>query len=54
MGGSCGVELVVQFLADPTKPLDTSCTANVLPLTFAENPTLAMLVFGTSSLYDNP
>lgn len=49
----CGNRLMLDFLADPTAPLDTSCAQQTLPLDFSGSPGLAGLVFGTPDPYEN-
>ena len=46
----CGMTLLLGFVADPTRPVDTSCGASVTPLQF-ETSTYTMDYFGTSSLW---
>ncbi|MFT3774235.1 MAG: alpha/beta fold hydrolase [Minicystis sp.] len=53
-GTSCGAELVLAFLADPTAPLDTSCKDQILPVKFAGASWLAQKFFGTDDMFDNP
>ncbi len=49
--GNCGMDLIGQFLGDPTVTLDTSCNDDVLPLDF-EHPGETFGP-GSSSAWDN-
>ncbi len=50
--GTCGGELVGAFMTDPTAPVDTSCTEDILPLDF-DHEGLAQGLFGRASLWEN-
>ncbi|WP_437660715.1 alpha/beta hydrolase [Sorangium sp. So ce1182] len=52
MGGSCDMDLMLQFLADPEAPLDTSCTEEVLPLDFSVPPDLSAAYLGTQDAWE--
>ena len=51
-GRDCGRQLFLEFLADPTAPLDAGCAADRLPLDF-EGTTLAAKA-GLPNFFDNP
>lgn len=53
-GTSCGFELFKQFIAAPTSPLDTSCTASVLTHDFAGDAVIAQRYLGTDDLWETP
>lgn len=53
-GKSCGLDLFRQFIAAPTKALDTSCTERVVPHDFPGNPAIAQRFFGTADVWENP
>jgi hypothetical protein len=48
--GTCGMDLIVQFLADPTAALDTSCRTETSHLDFSSAQE-AMWTFGTESMW---
>ena len=49
----CGMQLVLQFLNDPTKKPDDSCTQFVQPINFRGNVNAVNeLVFGVADIYD--
>ncbi|WP_437477877.1 alpha/beta fold hydrolase [Sorangium sp. So ce1014] len=52
MGGSCDLDLLLQFLADPEAPLDTSCTEEVLPLDFSVAPGVSAAYLGTEDAWE--
>lgn len=51
---TCGRELLVQFLADPTATLDTGCLAESLPMQFKMRPQAVQYWFGAADLWDDP
>ncbi len=51
-GQSCSRELFLQFIGQPTEPLDTSCTDDVAALDFEVEAGLSSAIFGTSDAYD--
>ncbi|WP_159397230.1 alpha/beta hydrolase family protein [Sorangium cellulosum] len=51
-GGSCFLELTVQFFTDPGATLDTSCTDEILPLVFDVDPSLSAAYLGTQDAWD--
>ncbi|KYF97532.1 hypothetical protein BE20_38300, partial [Sorangium cellulosum] len=51
-GTSCDLEILLQFIADPEAPLDTSCTERILPLDFSVDPTLSATLLGTDDAWD--
>ncbi|WP_437996073.1 alpha/beta fold hydrolase [Sorangium sp. So ce185] len=51
-GTSCDLEILLQFIADPEAPLDTSCTERILPLDFSVDPTLSATYLGTDDAWD--
>jgi pimeloyl-ACP methyl ester carboxylesterase len=53
-GTSCGTELVLSFVADPTAVLDTSCLDDLAPVTFEGGPELNQLLFGTEDAWGDP
>lgn len=53
-GATCGMKLVLDFLADPLRPLDTSCKDAVFPVRFAGAPWLAERLFGVADMWENP
>ncbi len=48
---SCGMELFVQFIADPRAELDLSCIERSLPLKFTMRPQAVQYWFGTTDLW---
>lgn len=50
-GGSCALELLLQFIADPEAGLDTSCTETIPPLDFRVDPGLSGLFLGTEDAW---
>jgi pimeloyl-ACP methyl ester carboxylesterase len=50
----CGWQVILSFLADPTKPPDTSCIAGMAPLDFGNPPPEWMAVVGIKDLWENP
>lgn len=48
----CGMKLWLDFMADPTAELDTSCVEEVTPINFEGSPQLAQALFGTSSFFE--
>ena len=48
---TCGRILAIEFMKDPTAPLDTSCLQRTLPLGFSVSPGLANFVFGTPDIW---
>ena len=51
--GDCGQELFDAFLDDPTAALDTSCTAERLPLDFENGYGYAPYMYGTADCFEN-
>ncbi len=51
---ACGMVLWKQFLGDPKRALDTSCTGKILDIDFSESNPLAKYYLGTSSLWGIP
>ncbi|WP_437313903.1 alpha/beta fold hydrolase [Sorangium sp. So ce385] len=51
-GTSCDLEILLQFIADPEAPLDTSCTERILPLDFSVDPTVSATLLGTDDAWD--
>lgn len=49
--GDCGMNVIGQFIVDPTKTLDTSCNADVLPLDFEHKG--ESFGTGTKNVWDN-
>jgi pimeloyl-ACP methyl ester carboxylesterase len=50
---TCGVKIMQSFLADPSKPPDTSCIAGMAPLDFGNPPADWLSVVGISDLWEN-
>lgn len=48
---SCGTMTMMHFIEDPTGPLDTSCLADIVPLSFEKNSFTAAL-FGTINAWE--
>jgi pimeloyl-ACP methyl ester carboxylesterase len=53
-GASCGTAMVLSFLDDPLGTPDTSCLADLAPLTFDGTPALNMALFGTEDAWGDP
>jgi len=51
-GGSCALQLYVQFLADPNAPLDISCIADAEDVTFLSEDGASLALFGKSDPWD--
>lgn len=51
-GPGCASQIFSQFIANPSDPLDTSCTEDVVPLDFEVDTTLSGAIFGTNDAYD--
>ncbi|MCP4675597.1 MAG: alpha/beta hydrolase [Deltaproteobacteria bacterium] len=49
----CGASLYLDFLLDPTAPLDLSCIDQAVPPQFEGNVYLSMLIFGTSDYFES-
>lgn len=49
---SCGTLMMMAFLENPTAPLDTSCLANVVPISFDGDAAMTNGLFGTSNAWD--
>lgn len=49
---SCGTRIIMNFLADPKGPLDTSCLATVVPISFDFDAATVNAVYGTSDLWE--
>ncbi len=52
-GPSCGMEILLGFLADPQAAPDTACTAEVIAPDFAGSPGYNQAVFGAADLWEN-
>jgi pimeloyl-ACP methyl ester carboxylesterase len=50
----CGWQVVQSFLADPTRPPDTSCIAGMAPIDFGNPPTEFLRLIGIQDLWENP
>ena len=48
----CGMKLWLDFMADPTAALDTSCVAEVQPINFEGTEPLARALLGTGSFFE--
>jgi len=51
---ACGMIVWKQFLGAPTRTLDTSCAARILPHDFSDNQPPAQSFFGVASLWGAP
>lgn len=51
---SCGWQVLLSFLADPTQPPDTSCIAGMAPLDFGNPPAEFLAAVGIQDLWENP
>lgn len=51
-GTDCGRAIVLQFLADPTKPIDTSCTTRLAPVDFTGDAATNRALFGVTDAWD--
>jgi len=51
---SCGTQMLVGFVKDPRKPIDTSCLSDLEPVRFTESPDVAQKYFGTTDIWENP
>ena len=51
-GRSCGTMIMMTFLEDPRGTPDTSCLADVLPVTFAGDAAVTNALFGTSDPWE--
>jgi len=50
----CGFQIMKSFLTDPGKAPDTSCIADVAPITFSAPPPEWLGVVGIADLWENP
>jgi hypothetical protein len=48
---TCGLDLMAQFVDDPGGGIDGTCVSRSTPIDFSD-PATAMIVFGTSSIWD--
>lgn len=49
---TCGIRMLTPFLRDPTAPIDSSCTDDLIVLDFELSPNYARNTFGTDDLWD--
>ena len=52
-GAWCPLLLFLDFALDPSQPVDDACLADVLPLDFAGDATLALGAFGRDDIWEN-
>lgn len=50
----CGLQMIRGFLADPVAPIDTSCLADLAPVSFTISPEDSTMFFGTPDPWENP
>jgi pimeloyl-ACP methyl ester carboxylesterase len=50
---TCGFDVMMDFLDDPTTEPDTSCLADILPIDFNGRADYVGFVFGTSDMWEN-
>jgi pimeloyl-ACP methyl ester carboxylesterase len=50
---TCGTQMIMSFMADPTAALDTSCLGDLKPVAFTEDPAIVQALFGTSDMWEN-
>ena len=50
----CGMQIIWSFLADPMGTPDTSCLADLAPVTFSFPAETNQLYLGTDDLWENP
>lgn len=50
---NCGLEILVEFLDNPSVEPDTSCLSDVLPIDFEGNIAYTGYLFGTSDMWEN-
>jgi pimeloyl-ACP methyl ester carboxylesterase len=50
---SCGLQMMTGFLADPKAPINTSCVADVAPVSWNEDPAVVQQLFGTADMWEN-
>jgi hypothetical protein len=53
-GDSCGQQVMMSFLADPSRAPDTSCIAGMAPLDFGNPPQQWLDDIGIKDLWENP
>jgi pimeloyl-ACP methyl ester carboxylesterase len=51
---TCALQMMVAFIADPTRPPDDACLDDLVPFDPAGTPALAEQIFGTTDLWENP
>jgi pimeloyl-ACP methyl ester carboxylesterase len=51
---TCGVQVMLSFLADPSRSPDTSCIAGMAPLDFGHPPAQWLAAVGVQDLWENP
>lgn len=51
-GKKCALSIYVSFIQDPTAALDTSCVANIAPMSFLASPSVSNAIFGTANAWD--
>jgi len=51
---ACGWQVMRSFLADPSKPPDTSCITGMAPLDFGKPPAEFLAAVGIQDLWENP
>ena len=49
----CGLQMAIGFVADPKAPIKTECLADLVPVTWEEDPAVAQEFFGTGDMWEN-
>jgi hypothetical protein len=49
----CGLQMMAGFIADPKAPVNTACLADLVPVTWNEDPAVAQEFFGTGNMWEN-
>ena len=49
----CGMQIMLDYMKDPTIEPDTSCLADLKPVDFHGNPLIALYVMGTLNIWGN-
>jgi pimeloyl-ACP methyl ester carboxylesterase len=51
---TCALQMMVDFIDDPTQPPDDACLDDLVPFDPAGTPALAEQIFGTADMWENP
>lgn len=51
---TCALQMMVDFIDDPTRPPDDGCLDDLVPFNPAGSPALAEQIFGTADMWENP